>query len=96
MPQPTSVVVTLKPQPGCVEQVAAIVAREIPEIRQATGCEVYDLYRSVDDEVILIERWSSRETWQAHFDTAAIARLKEELTPLLAEPAQRVEMYPAM
>lgn len=95
MSTPTTVIVTLSPKPGCVDQVEQIVAREIPEIRQATGCEVYDLYRSVDDEVILIERWSSRDTWQAHFDTPAIERLKEELTPLLAKPAERVEMYPS-
>jgi len=94
MAGPTTVIVTLSPKQGCVDEVEQIVAREIAEIRQATGCEVYDLYRSVDDEVILIERWSSRDTWQAHFDTPAISRLKNELTPLLAKPAERVEMYP--
>ena len=30
-----------------------------------------------------------------HFDTPAIERLKRDLTPLLSQPAERVEMYEA-
>ena len=87
------VVVNLWPKPGCVDDVVAIVERELGEIRQASGCEVYDLYRAVDDRVVLIERWSSRKHWQAHFATPAIERLKRDLTPVLERPAERVEMY---
>ena len=61
----------------------------------APGCELYDLYRAVDNRVVLIEHWSSRDAWQAHFDTPAIERLKRDLTPLLSQPAERVEMYEA-
>ena len=68
---------------------------EIDEIRRADGCELYDMYRRVDDTVVLVERWRDRDAWQAHFDTPAILRLKEALTPLLAKPAERWEMYPA-
>ena len=68
---------------------------EIDEIRRADGCELYDMYRRVDDTVVLVERWRDRDAWQAHFDTEAIVRLKDALTPLLAKPAERWEMYPA-
>lgn len=53
------------------------------------------MYRRVDDTVVLVERWRDRDAWQAHFDTEAIVRLKDALTPLLAKPAERWEMYPA-
>ena len=36
----------------------------------------------------------NREAWQAHFETPAIMRLQEALTPLLAKPAERWKMYP--
>ena len=93
MANPCTVVVTLEPLPGCADEVQTVVARELEEIRGAAGCEAYELYRAVDDTVWLIERWSSREDWQAHFDQPAIARLKRDLTPLLAAAATRREMY---
>ena len=94
MTQPCTVVVTLTPLEGFSEQVSESVARECDEILRADGCEIYEVYRRVDDVVVLIERWRDREAWQAHFETDAIIRLKEALTPLLAKPAERWEMYP--
>jgi quinol monooxygenase YgiN len=90
-----TVVVTLTPLEGLSEQVSESVARECDEIRRADGCEFYEVYRRVDGEVVLIERWRDREAWQAHFEIDAIVRLKKTLTPLLAKPAERWEMYPA-
>ena len=90
-----TVIVTLTPLPTMVDAVVDAVRTELPEIRAAEGCESYEIYRRVDDVVVLIETWSSRHTWQNHFDTAAIGRLKGTLTPLLAVPAERWETYPA-
>ena len=94
MSPPCTVVVCLTPRPGHSEDVLGAITREIDEIRRAHGCELYEMYRRVDDVVVLIERWRDREAWQAHFETDAIVRLKEALTPLLAKPAERWEMYP--
>ena len=90
-----TVIVTLTPLPTMADAVVHAVRTELPEIRTAQGCESYEIYRRVDDVVVLIETWSSRHTWQNHFDTAAIGRLRDTLTPLLAEPAERWETYPA-
>lgn len=95
MPHPCTIVVTLTPLEGFSEQVSQSVAQELDEIRRADGCELYEVYRRVDDVVVLIERWRDQEAWQAHFEIDAIVRLKEALTPLLAKPAERWEMYPA-
>lgn len=89
----TSVVVLLTPLPQQSEAVVEAMEEEIAEIRRTDGCELYEMYRRVDGAVVLIERWRDREAWQAHFDTAAIRRLREALTPLLAKPAERWEMY---
>lgn len=88
------VIVELTPQSGQSDAVVAAMNAEIDEIRLAHGCELYEMYRRVDDVVVLIERWRDREAWQAHFETDAIGRLKDALTPLLAKPAERWEMYP--
>lgn len=90
-----TVIVTLTPLPGYADDVAEAMRAEIDEVRLAKGCELYDMYRRVDDVIVLIERWSTREAWQAHFETPAIRRLKETLTPLLAKSAERWEMYEA-
>jgi quinol monooxygenase YgiN len=88
-----TVVVILTPLSGRNDAVIAAVNAEISAIQQTDGCELYDMFERIDGAVILIERWRDREAWQAHFDTPAIMRLKEALTPHLAKPAERWEMY---
>jgi len=93
MSEPCHVIVTLTPRPGLFDDVVGAVSQELAEIRQVEGCEVYELFRGMNHSVVLVERWSSRDSWKKHFDSAAIMRLKTELTPLLAVPADRLEMY---
>jgi quinol monooxygenase YgiN len=95
MTEPCHVIVTLTPRLGCVEEVLTVVSRELEEIRGTEGCEVYDLFRAVDDTVVLVEKWSDRDSWQRHFGVPAILRLKTDLTPLLEVPAERRELYAA-
>ena len=90
---PCTVIVTLTPLPNNSDAVADAIHKEIPEIRRAAGCETYELYRRVDGAIVLVENWSTRQAWQDHFGTDAIGRLREVLTPLLALPAERWEMY---
>ncbi|MFZ9105934.1 MAG: putative quinol monooxygenase [Pontimonas sp.] len=93
MTAPTTVIVVLTPLAGRTDDVIEAMNSEIEEILRADGCELYDMFERVDGSVILIERWRDREAWQAHFETPAIMRLKDALTPLLATPAERWEMY---
>ena len=95
MTTPCTVVVVLTPQEGMSDQVQSVITRELAEIRQGDGCLSYEMFVRVDQTVVLIESWSNREAWQAHFDTPAISRLKRDLTPLLSIPAERWEMYPS-
>lgn len=89
------VIVILAPKQGLSASVVSEMRRELDEIRSSAGCLAYDVFQRVDDEVVLVERWESREAWQAHFDTPAIRRLKHALTPLLRQPAERWELYSA-
>ena len=41
------------------------------------GCEMYDMFESVDDPTryVLVERWSSREELKAHGKSPAMAKI---------------------
>jgi quinol monooxygenase YgiN len=67
----------------------------LPTIRRIEGCEEYRLFDAVDGDVLLIEKWSSRERWRAHFEAPAILRLKAELADRVVVPVERLEMYEA-
>jgi quinol monooxygenase YgiN len=90
---PTVVVVTLTPRPDHYPDVVDLLCEVIPQIQEDPGCLLYALHEACDKTVVLIESWRDREAWLAHFSLPPILRLKQELTPWLAAPAKRVEMY---
>jgi quinol monooxygenase YgiN len=95
MTTPTTVFVRLSPLPGQREFTRSLISELLPDIRALQGCEVYDLFDEVGGDLMLLERWSSREDWQAHFDAPPILRLKAELAQRVELPVERLETYPA-
>jgi len=93
MTTPCVVVVELIPLAGQRNFVVELVREVIPEIHQGPGCELYALYEKTDGSLVLIERWESRDAWQAHFDWQPIQRLKKELATKVELPVSRREMY---
>ena len=85
----------LTPLPGKREFVRALILELIPEIRALDGCEEYRLFDAVDGDLMLYERFTTREYWQAHFVAPAIIRLKAELADAVALPVERLEAYEA-
>lgn len=94
MTTPCIVIVRLVPLAGKREAVVRLLRELIPEIQRGPGCEKYALLEAVDGDVVLIEKWSSREHWQAHFEWAPIVRLKKELADSVVLPVERLETYP--
>ena len=95
MSRPCTVVVRLTPLPGHAQFVRSLILELLPTIRRIEGCEEYRLFDAVDGDVLLIEKWSSRERWRAHFEAPAILRLKAELADRVVVPVERLEMYEA-
>jgi len=87
--------VRLTPLPGKREFVRALILELIPEIRALDGCEEYRLFDAVDGDLMLYERFTTREYWQAHFVAPAIIRLKAELADAVVLPVERLEAYEA-
>jgi quinol monooxygenase YgiN len=75
--------------------VRTLILELLPTIRQIEGCEEYRLFDAVDGDLLLIEKWSSREYWRDHFEAPAILRLKAELADRVVLPVERLEMYEA-
>jgi quinol monooxygenase YgiN len=92
---PCTVFVRLKPLPGHEAFTRSLILELIPEIRTIDGCEVYELFDAVDGDLMIYERWTSKEHWQAHFEHPAILRLKAELADKVELPVERLEAYPA-
>ena len=95
MSRPCTVVVRLTPLPGHAQFVRLLILELLPTIRRIEGCEEYRLYDAVDGDVLLIENWSSREHWRAHFEAPAILKLKAGLADRVVVPVERLEMYEA-
>lgn len=92
---PCTVFVRLTPLPGHAAFTRSLILELIPEIRTIDGCEVYELFDAVDGDLMIYERWTSREHWQAHFEAPSILRLKTELADRVELPVERLETYPA-
>ncbi len=90
-----TVFVRIRPLEGLLESCKGILLNKLPAIRKIDGCEEYSLFVATDGDLIIHERWSSREAWQNHFDTQAIRNLKEQLTSLVELPVERLESYSA-
>ena len=85
--------VRLRPLPGQRAVTRALITELLPDIRALQGCEVYDLFDEVGGDLMLLERWSSREDWHAHFEAPPILRLKAELADAVELPVERLETY---
>jgi quinol monooxygenase YgiN len=95
MSAPCTVFVRLTPLPGKRAFARALILELIPEIRALDGCEDYRLFDAVDGDLMLYERFTTREHWQSHFGAPAIIRLKAELADAVVLPVERLEAYEA-
>ena len=90
-----TVFVRLKPLPGMRDFTRALILELLPDIQALEGCEEYRVFDAINGDVMLYERFSSREHWQAHFDAEPILRLKAELADKVELPVERLETYEA-
>lgn len=87
---PLYLIAVIRPKPDERERAAQALASLQVATRAEAGCELYDLVcdSEASDTWLMIEKWSSREHWNAHMATehvAAIGRLESEL---MREPTE--------
>lgn len=93
MSGPWAVFVRLRPLAGKREFTRALILELLPDIRAEEGCEECRLFDAVDGDLMLNERFTTREHWHALFDAPAIVRLKAELADAVELPVERLETY---
>ena len=81
---------TFHPKPDRVGDLEARLHMMVEHTRQEPGNEVYDLYRSGDDEVTyhLFERYTDDAALEAHRASDHYKRYRDGLEDLLATPIE--------
>lgn len=74
------------PRPGAHDDLIAALRAGIPAVHEEAGCELYAIHDADDGTIVMIERWQSRETLDAHAEGDAVAALNVLVEPFLAEP----------
>ncbi len=79
------VVAILTPKPGRVQDLLANFERVCPLVHQEPGCELYAVH--TDREiVVMVERWTSRESLDGHIDGEPLALLNTLNEGVLVRP----------
>ena len=86
--QPLYLLATIHPDMSRAAEVERILRRMVEHTRAEPGCELYDLV--VDPQEpgtwLMVEKWSSRESWEAHMASAHNVQGNEDLKGLLRAP----------
>lgn len=88
--QPLYLLATILPDMAHAAEVEGILRRMMALTRAEAGCELYDLVVDPQqpDTWFMIEKWSSREAWQAHMASAHNVQGNEDLRGMLRGPTQ--------
>ena len=79
---------TFDARPDAVEALAATLSRYVVMTRHEADCRNVDLVASLthSGRFLVIEKWSSAESAQAHLDSALMTQMAREAVPSLAQP----------
>jgi len=81
------VVATFVPNPDDFEKAIEALSSIVPKVHLEEGCELYSLHRS-RNKLVMIEKWTDRETLDAHSNSPTLIEFTEVVAPLLVEPVK--------
>lgn len=87
------VVATLQAQEGRGDELVAVLQESLAVVREEDGCLRYDLHRvrRRPDEVVMVERWASKDALRAHGEAEHFKRTSARIAELVAAaPVVRV------
>lgn len=100
MTSPTSapgavvVVAVFTAAPGQLDALRSALVEAIPAVHEEAGCELYAIHDAPDDQIYMLEKWTSVDLLDAHGSGPAVARLQELTAGLTAGPVQVLRMTP--
>jgi len=88
--QPLYLVAVIKPKLEIRDEVRAKIAALVTSSLAEDGCEMYDLVVSADDPDtwLMLEKWTSRELWDAHMLTEHVIAFNAQGDSLFREPTE--------
>lgn len=90
-----TVIAIFSPLPEHREQIRELLLEQAELVRKEPGCEYYDLYDDVSQDLVFVEAWETRELWQIHNDAATVAAIRAGVEGKLAKPIEVRELYRA-
>ena len=79
--------VQLPIKPGVAAEFEAAAGPALAQVKaEDKGCEMYDLFKSVDDETryVMVESWATAEDLEAHMTTPAMAAVGKAIGGFIA------------
>lgn len=93
-----TVIATARAKVGSERELEKTLRESISPSQEEAGCVRFALHRSTEDPAVLVavERWASKEAWDAHMATPHIQRVMETAPALMASPPeiQILELLP--
>lgn len=87
---PLYLVAVITPRADGVDAARVAFATLVAATRQEDGCELYDLVVNPEDPStwLMLEKWSSREAWEAHMRTPHVIDHNATADAFLMGPAE--------
>jgi quinol monooxygenase YgiN len=92
--EPVVVVAVFTAAPGKRDALRSALVEAISGVHAEAGCELYAIHDAPDDQIYMLEKWSSVDLLDAHGDGPAVARLQELTAGLTAGTVQVLRMTP--
>lgn len=91
---PVVVVATFTAAPGRLADLRAALVEAIPAVHAERGCLLYAMHDAPDEQIVMLEKWTSAADLDEHGSGAAVARLGQLIDGLTAGPVQLTRMSP--
>ena len=88
------VVAVFTAAPGKLDDLRAALVEAIPGVHAEAGCELYAIHDAPDNQIYMLEKWSSAAMLDAHAAGPAVARLQQLTAGLTAGEVQVLRMTP--
>lgn len=80
------VVATFYPKPETKTALIDALRATVPAVHRETGCLLYAVHDAEDGTLVMIEKWATQASLDAHASGAAAAIMREQTAPLLSKP----------
>jgi quinol monooxygenase YgiN len=79
---------------GRLDDLRTALVEAIPAVHAEDGCELYAIHDGPDDQIWMLEKWTSVDLLDAHGSGTAVARLQDLTRGLTSGPVQVTRMHP--